>query len=87
MDILSGLLVGVGSGVSRAFVGFAKSPGEPIDWSRVAVTTVIGAIAGVINSLTGTNIDQLLLVFANTGLTVYIEDLLKAIFRRSKPAL
>lgn len=82
MELLTKVLVGVGSGITVALTGYAKSKGEEPDYVKAGATIVVGALVGLVNGLLGVPVNYGLDYAGNMGATVVVENLIKAVWRR-----
>ncbi len=80
--IITRAALGASAGISYAFLGFAKTKGEPMDWLRFAKTGVLGAVIGVGSEFTGLPEVSVETYLVNAGATGLVENALKALWRR-----
>ena len=76
------ILSGIGAGVAFSLTGWAKAKGEGFDAVKFGKTIVVGAVSGLLLSLANVPYDATLTFLEAGGLTIGIENLLKALYRR-----
>jgi hypothetical protein len=87
MDILGGILIGIGSGIAYAITGYLKSLKEngnyePFDSYKFLQSTIVGGIAGGLSVSLGWTLEASYQFVFNTGLTALIENVKKFIWRK-----
>jgi hypothetical protein len=73
---------GAFAGITFAFTGIGKSPGEAVDWFKMTKTGILGAIVGIGSEFTGMPMISLQTYLLDAGVTALIENGLKALWRR-----
>ena len=80
------ILVGLGSGLSRALVGYVKnlpdsSKGNSIDWVKAAPALIVGMGIGVYGAVTGADFMTAEAFLASTGVTYLVGEVYNAIYK------
>ena len=81
-ELVSKGLTGLVSGLSYGLSGFGKSKGEKIDWKRLTVSVLVGSAAGIVSGLAGWELTVAVQFVANAGITMFVENLVKTVWRR-----
>ena len=84
LEILWGITIGVLMGAITSLIGYAKhTKVEPFDNSKAFTTVAIGAVIGGIAAFNGWTYDQAYQYASTGGLTLFIQFICLAIYRRT----
>lgn len=81
------ILIAVVSAALYALIGYAKSVNEEPDLTKAGATMILGGVIGVLMVASGIDVTQIGVMEQTTiyiGLVAVIENVLKALVRRSK---
>lgn len=85
MDIVTmGVRAGIGAlaGISYGLTGYGKSPGEKMDYEKLALTVILGAGVGAASEFLPYSMDEMSAYATTLGFTALIENGVKAAKRR-----
>lgn len=85
--MLGTMMTGALAGLTYAISGFAKSEGEDLDYLRLASTCVVGALAGALASVAGSDIPSTQVYLASLGITPLVENCIKWVWRSLIPKI
>jgi len=80
------ILVGLGSGLSRALVGYVKNlpdstKDNSIDWVKAAPALIVGAGIGIYGAVAGIDLMTAEAFLASTGVTYLVGEIYNTIYK------
>ena len=76
------IVTGIGAGITYATTGFGKNAGQEMDWVKFFSTVGLGAIVGIIYTVTGTPFDIGMSYITQLGIVPILENVIKTVLRR-----
>lgn len=84
--LFENILIGAGAGFAYGMAAWKKTPGQEFDYMKFIPTVALGTVGGVVAGFTGMQIDTAVEFLVVMGATGFVENLIKAVVRRFRPA-